>query len=68
VKHLVEIQDEENFDERDMSEAGSELSGLADIDDPAELESLRQSLASHGSGTPVPSSIDLENEEEWGGC
>lgn len=67
AKELIEIQDHEEFDERDISEVGSELDNLADdnLDDPAELESLRESLASFGSATPVPSSIDLENEKDW---
>ncbi|KAJ7094902.1 hypothetical protein C8R43DRAFT_1068291 [Mycena crocata] len=71
AKQLLEIHDQENLAEGDMSllamEVGSELGSLADDDfnDPTELESLRESLASFGSATPVPSSIDLENEEEW---
>ncbi|KAJ6450437.1 hypothetical protein C8R47DRAFT_1084452 [Mycena vitilis] len=67
AKQLIEIQDEENFDDADISEAESELGALQDnhLDDPEELESLRESLSSFESGTPVPSSIDLDNEEDW---
>ncbi|KAF7372976.1 putative nwd2 protein [Mycena sanguinolenta] len=58
---------EYNADEEDNTGLASELSSLADdnLDDPAELESLRESLASFSSATSVPSSIDLQTEEDW---
>ncbi|KAF7377332.1 hypothetical protein MSAN_00154100 [Mycena sanguinolenta] len=67
TEELIEIQDYENADEEDNTGLASELSSLADdnLDDPAELESLRESLASFSSVTSVPSSIDLQTEEDW---
>ncbi|KAJ7137633.1 hypothetical protein C8R46DRAFT_1234485 [Mycena filopes] len=67
AKQLIEIQDYEDLDEEDVERTGSEISSLLNdnLDDPAELESLRSSLASFGPATPVPSSIDFDREEDW---
>jgi hypothetical protein len=48
-------------------EVASEAESLMqdNLDDPDELESLRESLSSMNSATPVPSSIDLDREEDW---
>lgn len=67
AKELLEIKDYEDYNEEDGSDAQTELSSLLNdnLDDPDELESLRESLAASGPATPVPSSVDFEREEDW---
>jgi hypothetical protein len=67
TKELIEIQDYENYDERDIMEVASEAGSLMqdDLEDSDKLESLQESLSSMSSATSVPSSIDLDREEDW---